>query len=194
MRRLTLTLTLAIAACLLLAAAGTASAATLTYGNNVNLGIADNTVTSTTITLAYPGKITHLGVSINGLDSDAPNSLEAELISPSGTSLMLFSDSCGSATIANYVFDFDDSELFPMNNDVLSCDDANHPPSNFNDGGSDFSMPPSISTLAGFNGESPTGRWQLRFNEEDAAIDHSHLDSWTLKITTDGDAATQIPN
>lgn len=174
-----------------------ASAAEFTAENTTPFAIPDNQTTTSTVTVAGPGKITKVVANLENLDSDFAVSLDFLLESPSGKYVVLMSDSCGTGTLNNYDFVFDDAFSNLANSNEMSCDPVNQKPNNFDGGSADVwdSAPGAVPgpLLSHFNGDNATGAWTLHVEEDDAFGDTHSLEGWGLSITTDGPSFTRIP-
>ncbi|MBK8022476.1 MAG: proprotein convertase P-domain-containing protein [Chloroflexi bacterium] len=127
--------------------------------------------------------ITDVNVTITGLGHSAPEDAEIILVSPTGTSVVLMNDMCGSAGGDIYTFTFDDEAASPLPTDD-SCTNGSYQASNiippvFPPPAPGF---PYVSTLSAFDGQNPNGAWKL-FVHDDKLIDVGDIVDWSLSIS-----------
>ena len=146
----------------------TTGSCTFNLSDDLPISISESgtpTITST-LNISYVGIINDLDVvNVMGTHSYLGD-LTFTLISPSGTSVTLVSEECGSE--ANFNLSFDDSA-------------AGNPPCPYNDGGTYT----PVGNLAAFNGESPQGDWTLEV-ADGAGADGGALENWGLQICASG--------
>lgn len=122
------------------------------------------TITSV-INIPTGGNINDLNITNLMGDHDIVKHLDVQLISPSGTSALLFED-------------------FPCNNSLMNIkfdDDAAGPiPCPMNTGG--FYNIEDAEGLAKFNGENSTGDWTLRMEVINTFGEGGSLDAWSFEI------------
>jgi len=123
-------------------------------------------IITSTLNIPFVGVINDLDV-VNLIGNHTfLGDLTFTLTSPSGTSVVLISDQCGSDE--NFNITFDDSA-------------ESSPPCPYNDGGSYT----AAGSLADFIGENPQGDWTLEVLD-DANFDGGSLESWGLQICASG--------
>ena len=123
------------------------------------------TITST-LNIPFLGVINDLDVvNVNGSHTFLGD-LTFTLTSPSGTSVVLIAEQCG--TDEDFDITFDDSGV-------------GNPPCPYNDGGTYT----PVGSLADFNGESPQGDWILTV-ADGAGADGGALENWGLQICASG--------
>ncbi len=110
--------------------------------------------------------VSDVNVSVD-LDHTFLGDLVVSLVSPSGTEVVLISNSCGEASNLDAVFDDDATPFVCGNNPGI--------------GGS---VKP-LGSLASFNGESAYGQWTLRVSDT-APADGGALNAFSLEICVEG--------
>ena len=119
-----------------------------------------------TFTLAgQPSPIGDLNVNIFGFKHTYIDDVTMVLQSPSGKSMLLMTQSCGSADANDFAWTFDDEAAtqMPPETDPSCAAGAAFQPSNFSAASSVPGAPvaPYAISLASFDGENPNGVWKL---------------------------------
>lgn len=144
------------------------------------------------------GPITDINVDLDNLTFGVPSDIEILLVSPKGTAVQLYSDSClGSYNVSRSYWTIDDEAPtnFPVTaTDPLSCGSGSYRPTDWSIGGvPEFPSPapagPYSRTLSTFDGENPNGTWRLYVaddtNRPGNGSDHGViLNGFRLIITT----------
>lgn len=140
------------------------------------------------------GSVTGITATLTGLSHISPDDLDILLVGPRGQKVMLMSDAGGGFGINDVNLTFDDAApaALPNSTQILP---GSYKPSNYTDGTDSFPAPapagPYGSTLAGFNGTNPNGKWSL-YVVDDLIDNTGSLADWKLTITTTSQAATVI--
>ncbi len=116
----------------------------------------------------YDGKLANVSVTLNGLTHNYPDDLDIVLEGPTGRSVVLMSDACGSADLTNASLTFSDvaPSLLPEEG---PCPNGSYRPSDHQAGESlPAPAPPgpyshSLSTFAGTRAD---GTWRLYINDD----------------------------
>jgi subtilisin-like proprotein convertase family protein len=151
---------------------------------------------STIVVSGLFGSITDVNVKFENIGHSHPDDLDIILVSPSGDSVILMSDACGSTNFEDFDWTFDDQAASTMpDNPAGACTSFFYKPSSY-DGGSDVwpgAFPgPHGTTLSRFNGENANGVWSL-YIRDDAGADVGDIEGgWSLTITT-GSYVMAIP-
>ncbi|MCL5097165.1 MAG: hypothetical protein M1608_06505 [Candidatus Omnitrophica bacterium] len=132
------------------------------------------------------GTVSKVTVSLFRVNHTYPDDIDVLMVSPTGQSLMLMSDSGGGNMITNVTLSFDDfgNASLPDTNQIVS---GVYKPSNYNLG--DIFPDPAPSepygtTLSVFNGINPNGTWAL-YVVDDSALDLGSIaGGWSMTITT----------
>jgi hypothetical protein len=137
---------------------------------------------------AVTGSITHVTVTLAGLTYNYPANIDALLVAPSGTNVLLMSH-CGYAyNIDDVTLTFDDSAVLQLPQyDLITS--GTYQPTNYSPAAT-FAAPapsgPFGQTLSVFNGSNPSGTWSLyvqdngEFNMGSGFI----AEGWQLDIVT----------
>lgn len=140
------------------------------------------------------GTLTAVTIGWLNFEHVAPRDTDALLVSPSGASVVLFSDACGLPDMINVQLVFDDAAPGPLPMDPpTACVSGAYQPSDWDLGPGDVFPPPAPpapwgTTLAGLLGGSPNGAWSLYLVDDLAVGDPpGRIDEWTLTLVTDPD-------
>jgi subtilisin-like proprotein convertase family protein len=176
-----------------------ANAAVFNLNNNTAITFPNTGPTNATL---FPSPIAQFGMStvitdVNvTLGADTHNfkgDLDIEVVSPQGTALVLMSDACNvtNATAITQTFDDASATSLPAG---AGCTSGTFKPTNLATGVGDevYNTAPTITTLAGFNGENPNGTWRL-YVRDDFAADTGAINGWSIQITTAAAAPITIP-
>jgi len=132
------------------------------------------------------GKVTDVNLKLNSVSHTWPDDLDMVLVSPSGASVLVMSDVCGSGDLVGVNFTIDDQAPAPLTV-AGPCVSGTYQVSN--SGAADvFPAPapaaPYGATMSVFNGSSPNGTWNL-FVNDDTATDGGWIGAQpTLEIKT----------
>lgn len=133
--------------------------------------------------------ILSLTVTVTNLSHSWPTDIDVLLVSPSGTSVILFSDAiggcCSGISNATYTFDMNAPSTlpltgFPASGTYRPVDDGTS--DDFPAPGPGTILQPS-PTLADFNGEDPNGTWSLYVVDDAAGDAGSIAGGWSITIT-----------
>ena len=119
-----------------------------------------------------------------------PDDLDVLVVSPSGTSVILFSDICGSSASVSslfWIFD-DDAPAYAPDQDSAEClQDTTFKPSNYETGDSWPGAPagPYGGTLSAFSGESAEGEWRF-YVVDDSPGDAGFLGTLYVSLAVNG--------
>jgi subtilisin-like proprotein convertase family protein len=168
------------------------NASTGTFSNSDGIAIpasgttgSANPYPSTVDAASLTGIVTSVTAAFGGLSHTFPDDIDALLVAPNGTNVMLMSDACGGGDLAGSSFVFDDAAAGGMP-DAGPCPDGSYRPTDFEPGDS---MPapapagPYGSAMSAFNGINPNGTWSL-FVVDDAVADSGSMTSWSVTIAT----------
>lgn len=138
--------------------------------------------------------VTKVTVSINNYSHTFPDDVDFMLVAPNGTRMVIMSDVCGNAPIANLNMVLDDAAatIIP---DAGTCNSATYRPSNV--GTADpFPAPVSTSVAAEnaapagtatfasrFNGIDPNGAWSLYVVDDTTGDAGTIAGGWSITIT-----------
>jgi subtilisin-like proprotein convertase family protein len=131
------------------------------------------------------GVVIGVQAAFQGLAHTYPDDIDALLVAPGGSNVMLMSDACGSGDLTGSSFTFDDAAPTQLA-DLGPCPDGDYRPTDYEPGDAMPSPAPpgpygtSMSTFAGIN---PNGAWNL-FVVDDAAGDTGSMTGWSLTIAT----------
>jgi subtilisin-like proprotein convertase family protein len=137
------------------------------------------------------GNLVKLTASIKGLTHAAPDDVDVLLVSPTGTTVKLMSDTGGLNTISGVNLTIDDAaaSLLP---DSSTLSSGTYRPSDYEAGDTFPSPAPSgpygspapvgSATLASFAGGSPNGTWSLYVVDDSAGLNGS-ITGWCLNLT-----------
>jgi subtilisin-like proprotein convertase family protein len=192
--------TMALATGALAVASGSPDAAASSYtpSNPHNIRIPDNGEPSDPFPSSIQAyglgtKITDVNVTISGLSHTHGDDLDVELVGPNGTAVPLMSDVCGIVALTKLVLTVDDSAAtpFPDNN---GCATGSYQPTDAVGNTDTWTVAPTATTLAAFNGIDPNGSWRLYVRDDDGSADGGLIsDGWSLTITTKSTPALTIP-
>jgi subtilisin-like proprotein convertase family protein len=154
---------------------------------------------STVFVQGEPGLITDIDIRLVGLSHTYPDDLDIVLEhEPSGVTVLIMSDACGSDDLNNATILFDDQSpngLLPDSGCSSSSGFFYHrQPTNYGAGDSLVAPAPTSgysSTLSAFTGLTPNGQWRL-WVYDDSGSDSGLLSEWRLEITA-GTSAIVIP-
>ena len=176
----------AITAALALPAAAQADVVTLSNPSAINFdnGLPNAGSLFPSVINGPEGTVNDVNVSVTEVHN-LLDDLDVALVSPNGTAITLFSDSCGPETTAN-TFSFDDASSLTLPNTGGNCDDSqvyrvtNNAP---NPDSYQLPGPPSTvdGSLAPFNGGPSGGEWKL-FGVDDSSNNGGAITNWTLTL------------
>lgn len=130
------------------------------------------------------GLITDVDVTLHSLNHDLPDDLDIVLVGPSGVSVVLASDVCGSTPVAAVDLVFNDAATQGLRNNG-PCNSGAYVPSNVNDGVDSWPAAAPAGRLGAFNGDNPNGIWTLHLLDDLAGHDDGELAmGFGLTITT----------
>jgi subtilisin-like proprotein convertase family protein len=140
------------------------------------------------------GTISDVNVTLTGVTHPFEGDIEALLVAPDGTNLVVLSDA-GTGALSNATVTFDDAAAGqpPQN---IAWTAGTYKPVNYTElsGADTFPAPaPAPSgntTLGAFNGISPNGTWSLYLTDDACADAGSISGGWNLDITAANLAAT----
>ena len=194
-------LVLAFAACTPLFVAAPSSAARSTFSNPAPILLADGargpalTGPSTITVDGLRGPIAGVTVRLDRLSHANPDDLDILLVAPSGESVFVMSDACGSADLFNETWTFGQGPPIlpvapgplPDNGPPTPCDSFTYQPTNWGGGDSifpNFNMVPTGSSFTAFNNEDPNGVWTLRAQDDIDGGGGQIAGGWALTIET----------
>lgn len=122
---------------------------------------------STATVWAFDGPITDVDVNLLGVQQGTPADLDILLVSPSGTAVMLASDSCV-GQVSNATWSFDDEAPAGLSA-TGACPSGSYKPTNVGAGDVLPATAPAggyQGSLSAFNGENPNGTWQLFVHDD----------------------------
>lgn len=217
-RSFTALLLVALAGALLAATGPSADAGVSAPRNPAAINIAQATTTSPTQSVTpYPSSLSHLGmdgpitdvnVDLDYVTLGVPSDIEILLVSPRGTAVQLYSDSClGSHIVSRAYWTFDDeaAQNFPVTTSgPESCGSGSYRPTDWSLGGvPEFPSPappgPYTRALSAFDGENPNGTWRLYVaddtNRPSVATDRGViLNGFRVIITTQSQSVVVPPS
>lgn len=171
----------------------TTDGAPQSFSNSTYLGITDVFATAapygSAISVAgLSGVIANVRVTLNGLSHTAPLDIDALLVTPNGTGLVLMSDAGPGTSASNTTLTFDDAAASTVNPAVSGT----YRPTDIQfDNDAFFSPAPlrpyhqqSANQLANLNGQSPNGDWRLFIVDDQVGNSGSIAGGWTLEVTT----------
>lgn len=141
-----------------------------------------------------PTSITKVTVSLNNYSHTFPDDVDMMLVAPNGTRMVISSDVCGNAPIANLNIVLDDAAATIMP-DAGTCTSTTYRPSNV--GTADLFPAPASTSVAAenaapagtatfasrFNGSNPNGTWSL-FVVDDTTDDAGAIaGGWSITIS-----------
>jgi subtilisin-like proprotein convertase family protein len=168
-----------------------------TFTNSALIGFNDTATNSspygTSINVSgMSGVISNVKVTLNGLSHQVLSDVDVLLVSPTGVSFILMSDTIfGPASNVNLTFD--DSATGILN--VFPVVTGSYKPTNIDGGLKDFFSNPAplrpyyadnstIGTLTNLNGLNPNGEWKLFVIDDSANNTGSMSGGWSIDITT----------
>lgn len=136
------------------------------------------------------GLVSKVTVTLSGIFHTYPDDLAILLVSPSGTNVLLMSNTGGGSDLNGVTLTFDDAATasLPDSTQIYS---GTYRPTPLTPPTLPAPAPSSwrSPTLSGFNGTDPNGTWNL-FVYDDAAGDNGHInDGWSLSLRTTVPAA-----
>jgi uncharacterized repeat protein (TIGR01451 family) len=140
------------------------------------------TYPATIIVSNFAGGVRGLSVRLNNINHPNPDDLDILLVGPQGQSVLLMSDSGGSADLSNVTLTFSDAAagLLP---DSSQINPGTYKPSNYGTGDA-FPAPAPGGTygtnLSVFDGSNPNGTWQLFVVDDRSANSGNISGGWTL--------------
>jgi subtilisin-like proprotein convertase family protein len=153
---------------------------------------------STIAVSGIPSGITDVAVLLNGFTHTFPDDVDIMLVSPSGTRVLLMSDSGGPSDVSGLTLvladPFDPRPLLP---DAGPLADGAYRPYNWVPHEDTFPAPAPAGVRyvspGAFRGESPNGVWSLYVLDDDAPDSGSITGGWTLTLwTTNSGGLTTI--
>jgi hypothetical protein len=123
-----------------------------------------------------------------GVSHTFPDDIDALLVGPTGTNVMIMSDCGGGNDITTLTFTFDDGAASSLS-DAGTLTSGTFKPSNF-DTATDLLPSPAPTgpnygaTLSLFNAQNPNGTWSLYVRDDQASDSGSIASGWRLNITT----------
>ncbi|MBD0325514.1 MAG: VCBS repeat-containing protein [Pyrinomonadaceae bacterium] len=148
-----------------------------------------------TITVSgLTGAITDVNVTLTNISHLNPDDLDILLISPSGKSLMIMSDSGGTTDLVNVTITLDDAAASALPDSTVIAT-GSFRPANFGSGDNIADILPFYpnagtagpATLAtSFNGLDPNGTWSLYVIDDATASTGNIAGGWSLDITAGG--------
>ena len=136
------------------------------------------------------GLVSKVTVTLTGMNHTFPDDVDILLVSPSGKSVLLMSDTGGSLDLVNVNLTFDDAAAsqLPDGTQIVS---GTFKPSNYGSGDTFPAPAPASSvatpyggTMGNFNGTNPNGDWNL-FVVDDLGGDMGSISGgWCIDITT----------
>jgi subtilisin-like proprotein convertase family protein len=139
------------------------------------------------------GGITDLNVSIDGIWHQSPDDLDLLLVGPQGQKVILMSDACGSLSVSNFGWEWDDEAATPMpeGNGTNVCGTRFHRPANYGSGDlwpAPAPAGPYSTSLSAFDFTNPNGEWSLFVNDDEVGGTGFFTNRFQLQITTDATA------
>lgn len=133
------------------------------------------------------GVITDVNVVMTDINHRFPDDINILLVGPTGLSVVLMGDACGSDDFNNKDITFDDEAFDQLSDaDNSGCFDITQRPSNYS-ANNTFDAPapaqPYFDRLGVYDGTNPNGTWSL-YVEDDAGGDSGYIVDWQLVITT----------
>ncbi|HEY0547007.1 MAG TPA: VCBS repeat-containing protein [Pyrinomonadaceae bacterium] len=142
------------------------------------------------------GATTKVTVTLTGINDFSLPDIDVLLVSPTGGKIILMSDAGFNAFVFNGYVILDDAA--PTSLGSVGFSSGTYKPTNIG-GGDSFPAPapvePYSTTLAAaFNGVDPNGAWSLYIVDDQAGVDGTITQGWTLNVTTSGMPATSFSN
>lgn len=132
------------------------------------------------------GRLVNVSVTLSNLSHAYPDDLDIVLVSPSGDSVMLMSDTCGGEPLEHVTLVFTDDAQGPLPDDGLPNPQTVRP--------TNFLIPdllplpapagPHASVMSAFNGKEANGDWQLFIFDDFDGDEGALYDGWSLTLTT----------
>lgn len=146
------------------------------------------------------GNILDVNVTLHGVSHNRPDDLDVLLVGPTGATVIVLSDACGSENPGgvNWTFDDEAAGSLPDTDDgntaTVDCPTGSYKPTDYVGFGSEgFSTPalpgPYGSTLSVFDGTNPNGKWSLYIMDDRDSYGGS-IAGWSLTIETEDPTAT----
>ncbi len=169
---------------------------TVTFSNPAAITINDRTGDAPAPATPYPsvinvaglgGSVSKVTVALTNLAHTAPGDIDMLLVGPTGTSLLLMSDTGSGNLITNVTLTFDDAAAssLPFSSQIVS---GAFKPTNYLLGDMFTNAPPAPwgTVLADFNGSNPNGAWSLYVVDDTSLDTGSVVRGWKLNLTTTG--------
>lgn len=142
------------------------------------------------------GTITHVTVTLSGLNHTFPDDIDVLLVGPGGN-IILMSDTGGGNDLNNVNLSFDDGAASSLP-DSTQISSGTYKPTNIT-AGDTFPSPapaPSANTTlsAAFNGKAPNGTWSLYIVDDNQGDAGSMEQGWSVTLTTTSNTATTFAN
>lgn len=189
MRRIGLLTSLAATACLALPAI--AQAEEITF-SGPGVTIPDGGTTTSTIDVSgFDGPITNAKATLGTVTHQNPDDIDSAITAPSGVSVFLMSDACGTDDMFKTINFEDTAPVFLS--DAGPCPLNPYLPSNYEGVGDPITANNAFSF---FNGGAPSGTWTLTL-ADDAAGNTGSIGSWSLTLdglTVSATAGATQPN
>jgi hypothetical protein len=136
------------------------------------------------------GTVTKVTVTLIGLSSSGPDDMDAVIVGPNGQQVMLMSDACGTSSLDDDNWTFDDSApTFISNNGPCgSFEDESFRPTDYEDPALDDLTEeggpagPYFTSLALLAGGSPNGAWNLFVFDDTDGFRGFDLSGWALNL------------
>jgi subtilisin-like proprotein convertase family protein len=145
---------------------------------------------STVSVAGVAGVVTNVTVTIFSLVSGNPDDIDMVLVGPNEEQVMLMSDACGSGTITERTWTFDDAApTFLSDNGPCAGTLGTFKPSNYEDPAlDDLSKegggppPPYSNALSDLAGGSPEGEWELFVLDDKSGFVGFGFNAWALTL------------
>lgn len=140
------------------------------------------------------GTVTKATVTLTNVNHTFPDDIDILLVSPTGASVILMSDTGGSLDLVNVNLTFDDAAAsqLPDSTQIVS---GTYQPTNIG-AGDPFAAPapaaPYGTTLAVFNGTNPNGNWSLYVVDDLGGDVGSIAGGWSLTLQSPTAASASI--
>jgi hypothetical protein len=160
-----------------------------TGGNNLQFGPALDYPSTVTVS-GVPGVVTNVTVTIFSLVSGNPDDIDMVLVGPNEEQVMLMSDACGSGTITERTWTFNDAAPTSLpDNGPCAGTLGTFKPSNYEDPAlDDLSKegggppPPYSNALSDLAGGSPEGEWELFVLDDNDGFVGFGFNAWALTL------------
>lgn len=149
-----------------------------------------NPYPATVMVSGLTGNTTKVTATINMFNHTFPSDVDVLLVSPTGQTVLLFSDVGGSTPITNITLTLDDAAAMALGTGPLVS--GTFRPTNIADtlGTDVFAAPappaPYGTMMSAFNGASPNGTWSLYVRDDFSGDIGNFNGGFSLTITTDG--------